>query len=257
MFAYHMGRRDLEAALAEAQRLRAGDDGGAGHGHRALAMAHFAIGRFAAGFAELDSGAAWFSQRGKTVPAAACGYETARQAAFLGRRDVAEVAARAVADSGTHYAAPAQVLLQILTQDLARAETLLLSAPRMTDAHGLSVWLAYLAGHDAKVGDAFARTVDSTVGLASMYFAGAAAKRQRDPARARSILQRLVDHPDAWREPVLTRSAWFELARLLEADDRESAVAAYQAYLDRSSDLFDDQASRVARQRIQDLRASP
>jgi hypothetical protein len=55
-------------------------------------------------------------------------------------------------------------------------------------------------------------------------------------AEAIELYRRLVTHPDAWREPILSADAWRELGDLHRSQgDSAAAHTAYQVYLARRS----------------------
>jgi tetratricopeptide (TPR) repeat protein len=237
LFAYHMAVGDVAEATAEARRMLAGTPRQRIAGALGLALVDLYDGRFDTGLDGYRSAAASWDQIGMTTSSSRTRFEAARLAFQLGRSGVARELLVAAARPDTHYRAPANVLLALLDRGPAAARAALAALPPGASARlWLDAAVANAAGEGPAAIAAHRRARDQATEVATAFYAARAMAGAGQTAEAIELYRRLVTHPDAWREPILSADAWRELGDLHRSQgDSAAAHTAYQVYLARRS----------------------
>ncbi|HEX3476064.1 MAG TPA: protein kinase [Kofleriaceae bacterium] len=233
LFTLHMAFGDLAEAELDAQRELAAGPRAQGVWHTARLDLYW--GRFDAGLRRLMESAELFDATGASAWAAGLRYTAGRQALLVGDRDAALAAFERVAAGHTRLAAAAKIRVLIVAGKLdeARARAAALDGDS-ADRRNAELAIASAANDAAEVLAVFARIEPLSTTPEHLFAAADALDRSGQSDQAATMYQRLVDHLNAWEEPIATTRAWSRLGHLRErAGDTAGARAAYAEVVQR------------------------
>ncbi|HEX2692018.1 MAG TPA: protein kinase [Kofleriaceae bacterium] len=233
IFGLHMALGELAEAELDTQRELAAGMRILGTWHTAWLDLYW--GRFEAGLRGLLAAAEQYDAMGASAWAGSARYIAGRQALLLGDHAAALAAFERVAAGHTRKAPRAgiQALIVAGKLDDARARTAALpddSAERRDAELAIAS-----AAHDVTgVLAVFGRIEPLSTTPTHLAATAAALDRSGQPDQAATMYQRLVDHVNAWQEPIATTRAWSRLGHLRErAGDIAGARTAYAEVLKR------------------------
>ncbi len=233
LFGLHMAFDDLAEAELDAQREIAAGPSAQGAWHTARLDLYW--GRFDAGLRHLLESAEHFDAAGSSAWAATARFTAGRQALLLGDRGTALAAFERVGAGHTRYAAAAKIRALIAADKLdeARARAAALD-DGSADRRNAELAIASAAHDAAEVLAVLARIEPLSTTPEHLFLAADALEHSGQSDQAATMYQRLVDHPNAWEEPIATTRAWSRLGHLREhAGDTAGARAAYAEVLRR------------------------